>query len=113
MRAVLLGGGLALLISLLGTRLAITQFTRLGYGQEIRDDGLDATHAEPPSDSIRTAAHLLPCHWIIRLRSAPPLCVHALYETGSRNRFQNSTGTTVAAEPEPRMARANAGATPD
>ncbi|UDY22490.1 phospho-N-acetylmuramoyl-pentapeptide-transferase [Nocardioides sp. Kera G14] len=39
MRAILLGGGLALLISLLGTRVAIAQFTRLGYGQEIREDG--------------------------------------------------------------------------
>ncbi|MFT4265328.1 MAG: phospho-N-acetylmuramoyl-pentapeptide-transferase [Nocardioides sp.] len=39
MRAILLGGGLALLISLLGTRIAIAQFTKLGYGQEIREDG--------------------------------------------------------------------------
>ncbi|WP_300676771.1 phospho-N-acetylmuramoyl-pentapeptide-transferase [Nocardioides sp.] len=39
MRAILLGGGLALLISLLGTRVAISQFTKLGYGQEIREDG--------------------------------------------------------------------------
>lgn len=43
MRAILLGGGLSLLISLLGTRVAITVFTRYGYGQEIRDDG-PATH---------------------------------------------------------------------
>ncbi|MDN4163185.1 phospho-N-acetylmuramoyl-pentapeptide-transferase [Nocardioides abyssi] len=46
MRAVLLGGGLALLISLLGTRVAITQFTRLGYGQEIRDDGPTSHHTK-------------------------------------------------------------------
>ena len=43
MRAILLGGGLSLLISLLGTRYAIRAFTRFGYGQEIRDDG-PATH---------------------------------------------------------------------
>ena len=41
MRAILLGGGLALLISLLGTRVAINLFTNWGYGQEIRDDGPD------------------------------------------------------------------------
>ncbi|MBJ7357906.1 phospho-N-acetylmuramoyl-pentapeptide-transferase [Nocardioides sp.] len=46
MRAVLLGGGIALLISLLGTRVAIRQFTRLGYGQEIRDDGPMTHHTK-------------------------------------------------------------------
>ena len=46
MRAILLGGGLALLISLLGTRWAIRGFTRLGYGQEIRDDGPTTHHTK-------------------------------------------------------------------
>jgi phospho-N-acetylmuramoyl-pentapeptide-transferase len=46
MRAILLGGGLALLISLLGTRIAIRQFTRLGYGQEIREDGPTTHHTK-------------------------------------------------------------------
>jgi phospho-N-acetylmuramoyl-pentapeptide-transferase len=46
MRAILFGGGLALLISLLGTRVAINQFTRLGYGQEIRDDGPTSHHTK-------------------------------------------------------------------
>jgi len=46
MRAILFGGGLALLISLLGTRVAITWFTRLGYGQEIRDDGPTSHHTK-------------------------------------------------------------------
>jgi phospho-N-acetylmuramoyl-pentapeptide-transferase len=46
MRAILLGGGLALLISLLATRVAITWFTRLGYGQEIRDDGPTSHHTK-------------------------------------------------------------------
>ena len=46
MRAILLGGGLALLMSLLGTRVAIRQFTRLGYGQEIRDDGPTSHHTK-------------------------------------------------------------------
>ena len=46
MRAILLGGGLALLFSLLGTRVAIRAFTNLGYGQEIRDDGPTSHHTK-------------------------------------------------------------------
>ncbi len=46
MRAILLGGGLSLLISLLGTRYAIRAFTNLGYGQEIRDDGPTTHHTK-------------------------------------------------------------------
>lgn len=46
MKAILLGGGLALLISLLGTRYAITMFTKWGYGQEIRDDGPTSHHTK-------------------------------------------------------------------
>jgi phospho-N-acetylmuramoyl-pentapeptide-transferase len=46
MRAILLGGGLALLISLLGTRVAINVLSRRGYGQEIRDDGPTSHHTK-------------------------------------------------------------------
>lgn len=46
MRAILFAGGLALLISLLGTRVAIGLFTRWGYGQEIRDDGPTSHHTK-------------------------------------------------------------------
>ncbi len=46
MRAILVGGGLALLISLLGTRVAIKMFTQWGYGQEIRDDGPTTHHTK-------------------------------------------------------------------
>ncbi|TIC88642.1 phospho-N-acetylmuramoyl-pentapeptide-transferase [Nocardioides sp. GY 10113] len=46
MRAILLGGGIALLISLLGTRTAISYFTRWGYGQEIREDGPTSHHTK-------------------------------------------------------------------
>ncbi len=46
MRAILLSGAFALLISLLGTRVAINQFTRLGYGQQIRDDGPTSHHTK-------------------------------------------------------------------
>ena len=46
MLAILLGGGISLLISLLGTRVAIRVFTRWGYGQEIRDDGPTSHHTK-------------------------------------------------------------------
>jgi phospho-N-acetylmuramoyl-pentapeptide-transferase len=46
MKAILLGGGVALLFSLLGTRAAIPLFTQLGYGQEIRDDGPTSHHTK-------------------------------------------------------------------
>ena len=46
MRSVLFAGGLALLISLLGTRFAITAFTRIGAGQPIRDDGPTSHHTK-------------------------------------------------------------------
>ncbi len=39
MRSILVAGGVAMLITLLGTRAAITLFARKGYGQVIRDDG--------------------------------------------------------------------------
>ncbi len=38
MRAILLSGGLALVFTLLGTRLAIRLLVAKGYGQLIRDD---------------------------------------------------------------------------
>ena len=46
MRAILFGGGLSLLISLLGTRYAIRFFTRQGFGQPIRDDGPTTHHTK-------------------------------------------------------------------
>jgi phospho-N-acetylmuramoyl-pentapeptide-transferase len=46
MRAILFGGGLSLLISLLGTRYAIRVLSRRGYGQEIREDGPTTHHVK-------------------------------------------------------------------
>jgi phospho-N-acetylmuramoyl-pentapeptide-transferase len=46
MRAILLSGAVALFISLLGTRVAITQFTRLGWGKQVRDDGPTSHHTK-------------------------------------------------------------------
>ncbi len=46
MKAILLGGGLALVFSLLGTRAAIPLFMQLGWTQEIRDDGPTSHHTK-------------------------------------------------------------------
>ncbi|MDF2966781.1 MAG: phospho-N-acetylmuramoyl-pentapeptide-transferase [Nocardioidaceae bacterium] len=46
MRAILLGGGIALLGTLLGTRLAIQLLVARGYGQLIRDDGPTTHHTK-------------------------------------------------------------------
>ena len=46
MRAILLGGALAAVCALLGTRFAIGWFTRHGFGQPIRDDGPTTHHVK-------------------------------------------------------------------
>jgi len=46
MRAILLGGGLGLLGTLLGTRFAISVLVAKGYGQLIRDDGPTSHHTK-------------------------------------------------------------------
>ncbi|MCR6031127.1 phospho-N-acetylmuramoyl-pentapeptide-transferase [Nocardioides sp. zg-579] len=46
MRAILLGSGLAVVLSLLGTRVAIGWFIRHGFGQPIRDDGPTTHHVK-------------------------------------------------------------------
>jgi len=46
MRAILLAGGLALIFTLLGTRVAIRVLVTKGYGQLIRDDGPTTHHTK-------------------------------------------------------------------
>ncbi|MEI2712788.1 MAG: phospho-N-acetylmuramoyl-pentapeptide-transferase [Nocardioides sp.] len=46
MKSILFGGGIALLISLLGTHVAINVLSRRGYGQEIREDGPTTHHTK-------------------------------------------------------------------
>ncbi|HET6700085.1 MAG TPA: phospho-N-acetylmuramoyl-pentapeptide-transferase [Nocardioidaceae bacterium] len=46
MRAILLAGGLSLLFTLLGTRVAIQVLVAKGYGQLIRDDGPTTHHTK-------------------------------------------------------------------
>lgn len=46
MRAILLAGGLSLLFTIFGTRVAIRVFAAKGYGQLIRDDGPTTHHTK-------------------------------------------------------------------
>ena len=46
MRAVLLAGGISLLLTIIGTRVAIKVFAARGYGQLIRDDGPTSHHVK-------------------------------------------------------------------
>ncbi|HET6294275.1 MAG TPA: phospho-N-acetylmuramoyl-pentapeptide-transferase [Kribbella sp.] len=46
MISILLSGGVSLVLTLLGTRLAIAVLVRRGYGQEIRDDGPTSHHTK-------------------------------------------------------------------
>jgi phospho-N-acetylmuramoyl-pentapeptide-transferase len=45
-KTIVLAGGLALIATLLGTRLAILVLVRKGYGQLIRDDGPTSHHVK-------------------------------------------------------------------
>ncbi|MGZ4468564.1 MAG: phospho-N-acetylmuramoyl-pentapeptide-transferase, partial [Nocardioidaceae bacterium] len=46
MKAILLAGGLSLIFTLLGTRVAIRVLVAKGYGQLIRDDGPTTHHTK-------------------------------------------------------------------
>ncbi len=46
MRAILLAGGLSLILTIIGTRVAIKVFAAKGYGQLIRDDGPTTHHTK-------------------------------------------------------------------
>ena len=59
MRAILLGGGLSLLISLIGTRYAIQLLSAKGYGQEIREDGPTSHHTKRGTPTLGGAVIIL------------------------------------------------------
>ena len=59
MRAILFGGGLSLLISLIGTRYAIRFFTSQGFGQPIRDDGPTTHHTKRGTPTMGGAVIIL------------------------------------------------------
>src|SRR3954471_10780947 len=58
-RAILLSGALAVVCSLLGTRLAIGWFVRHGFGQPIRQDGPTTHHVKRGTPTMGGLAILL------------------------------------------------------
>ena len=75
MRAILLSGAISLLLSLLGTRVAITQFTRIGYGQQIRDDGPTSHHTKmgtPTMGGVAIIAATLIGYFVAKLITMTP-----------------------------------------
>lgn len=59
MKAILLAGGISLLLSLLGTPAAIRLLVRKGYGQIIRDDGPTSHHTKRGTPTMGGAVVLL------------------------------------------------------
>jgi phospho-N-acetylmuramoyl-pentapeptide-transferase len=81
MKAILLGGGLALLFSLLGTRAAIPLFNQIGYGQPIRDDGPTSHHTKrgtPTMGGLVIIASTLLAYFLAELITQRPPSASAL-----------------------------------
>jgi phospho-N-acetylmuramoyl-pentapeptide-transferase len=81
MRAILLSGAISLIVSLLGTRVAITQFTRIGYGQQIRDDGPTSHHTKlgtPTMGGVAIVAATLVGYFAAKLITLTPPTASAL-----------------------------------
>ncbi len=87
MRAILLSSGLAVVLSLLGTRLAIGWFTTHGLGQPIRDDGPTTHHVKQGTPTMgglmilvsSTAAYLVATMLTGGLPSASALLLLLLF----------------------------------
>lgn len=73
MKAILLAGGLSLVFTLLGTRLAIRALVARGYGQLIRDDGPTTHHTKRGTPTMGG----LVSPGGARTRTPPPRCVTA------------------------------------
>ena len=61
MRAVLIAGGISLVLSLIGTPLAIRILVKRGYGQLIRDDGPTSHHTKRGTPTMGGAVIILAC----------------------------------------------------
>ncbi|MGW1667179.1 phospho-N-acetylmuramoyl-pentapeptide-transferase, partial [Streptomyces microflavus] len=59
MRAILIAGGIALVLSLIGTPLAIRILVKRGYGQLIRDDGPAGHHSKRGTPTMGGAVIIL------------------------------------------------------
>ena len=87
MRSILLSGGLALVFTLLGTRVAIRILVGKGYGQLIRDDGPTTHHTKRGTPTMGgtviilsvVGAYLLSCLLTSRLPTASGLLLLFLF----------------------------------
>lgn len=81
MRAILLAGGLALLFTLSGTRVAIRLFAARGYGQLIRDDGPTTHHTKrgtPTMGGLVIVLATLLAYFLAKLITGSPVSISAL-----------------------------------
>src|SRR3954449_6327815 len=81
MRAILLSGALALIFSLLGTRVAIRVLTTKGYGQLIRDDGPTTHHTKrgtPTMGGVVIVLATLLSYFMAKLITGSDVTVSAL-----------------------------------
>ena len=81
MRAILLGGALALLGTLLGTRVAIRVLVDHGYGQLIRDDGPTTHHVKrgtPTMGGLVVIFSVLAAYGLAHLITQDPMTASAL-----------------------------------
>jgi len=80
-KAILLGGALSLVFSLVGTRYAIRVFSRLGYGQLIRDDGPTTHHTKrgtPTMGGVVIVLSTVASYFLARLVNGRPPSTSAL-----------------------------------
>ena len=81
MRAILLAGGLSLLFTIFGTRLAIKVFAARGYGQLIRDDGPTTHHTKrgtPTMGGLVIVVSTLLAYFLAKLITGSDITISAL-----------------------------------
>lgn len=81
MRAILLAGGLSLLFTIFGTRIAIRVFAARGYGQLIRDDGPTTHHTKrgtPTMGGLVIVLSTLLAYFIAKLTTGSHITLSAL-----------------------------------
>ncbi len=81
MRAILLAGGLSLILTIFGTRLAIKVFAARGYGQLIRDDGPTTHHTKrgtPTMGGLVIVVSTLIAYFLAKLITGSHVSISAL-----------------------------------
>src|SRR5512141_1376633 len=81
MKAILLAGGLSLIFTLLGTRVAIRVLVTKGYGQLIRDDGPTTHHTKrgtPTMGGLVIVLSTLLAYFLAKLFTGSDISLSAL-----------------------------------